>query len=54
MTGDKRHDILGAKENNLSSLGVLYGFGIRKELIDAGADHIVSTVSELYHLHNVI
>jgi len=26
MTEDQRHDILGAKENNLAGIGSLYGF----------------------------
>jgi len=37
MVGDRLHDIVGAKENGLFSVGVLWGFGSRKELVDAGA-----------------
>ena len=47
MTGDERHDILGAKENNLSSLGALYRFEIGKELVETRADQIVLTVALL-------
>ncbi|WP_019805116.1 HAD family hydrolase, partial [Streptococcus mutans] len=32
MIGDRKHDIIGAKENNLDAIGVLYGFGNREEL----------------------
>lgn len=46
MVGDREHDILGAKENGLDSMGVLYGYGSREELCEAGADHIVGTASE--------
>ena len=40
MIGDKMHDILGAKENGLASIGVLFGYGSREELENAGADYI--------------
>lgn len=47
MIGDREHDILGAKENGLDSIGVLYGYGNRAEHEAAGADYIVETVEEL-------
>lgn len=47
MVGDREHDIFGAKENNLSSIGVLFGFGSRRELEQAGADRIASCAEEL-------
>lgn len=47
MIGDREHDILGAKETGLKSIGVLYGYGSRKELIAAGADKIISLPSEI-------
>lgn len=47
MIGDREHDILGAKENGLDSIGVLYGYGDRAEHEAAGADYIVETVEEL-------
>ena len=31
MIGDREHDILGAKENGIDSIGVLYGYGDRAE-----------------------
>ena len=37
MVGDRKYDILGAKEAGISSIGVLYGFGSEKELREAGA-----------------
>ncbi|NLP15979.1 MAG: HAD-IA family hydrolase [Clostridiales bacterium] len=48
MVGDRKYDILGAKEAGISSIGVLYGFGSEKELREAGADRIVATVEEVY------
>ncbi len=47
MVGDRKHDVIGAKENGLYSIGVLYGYGDRKELEIAGADCIVTDVQEL-------
>lgn len=47
MIGDRSHDMIGAKENGIQSLGVLYGFGSEKELKEAGADSIVHTTKEL-------
>ena len=32
MVGDRRHDIYGAHANGLEAIGVLYGYGSRKEL----------------------
>ena len=47
MVGDRHHDIEGAKQNNLKSVGVLYGFGDRQELENAKADFIAKTPKEL-------
>lgn len=50
MVGDREHDVWGAKENGLESVGVLYGYGPRRELSDAGADYLVETPRELVGL----
>lgn len=47
MIGDRKFDILGAKENELKSIGVLYGFGDREELTEAGADYIVEHAEDI-------
>ena len=47
MIGDREHDILGAKEIGLDSIGVLYGYGSREELVSAGATQTVSTTVEI-------
>ncbi len=47
MVGDRLHDILGAKENGLDSIGVLFGYGDREELENAGADYIAETVEDI-------
>ena len=48
MIGDRFHDIEGAKQNGLKSCGVLFGYGSRQELEEAGADYIVKDVMDLY------
>ena len=47
MIGDRKYDILGAKENGLDSIGVLYGFGDYEELTNAGATYIAETVEDI-------
>ena len=50
MVGDRKHDIAGAKANDIASLGVLFGFGSREELERAGADAIARTPEEVLSL----
>lgn len=50
MVGDREHDIIGAKENNIKSVGVLYGFGDVIELTQARAEHIVKDTEELLNI----
>lgn len=50
MIGDRGYDALGAKENALSCVGVLYGYGTRKELEDSGVKAICQTVREIQNL----
>jgi phosphoglycolate phosphatase len=40
MIGDRSHDMIGAKNNGMKGIGVLYGYGSRDELIEAGAIHV--------------
>lgn len=47
MVGDRRHDIEGAKANGIDSVGVLFGFGGRAELEEAGATYIVSAPCDI-------
>lgn len=47
MIGDRHHDICGAKENGIASLGVLHGYGSLDELTQAGADYICETVKDI-------
>lgn len=50
MIGDRKHDIIGAKNVGIDSVGVLYGFGDYKELSEAGATYIVKDIAELRNL----
>ena len=47
MIGDREHDILGAQENRLDSIGVLYGYGDRAEHERAGAKYIAEKVTDV-------
>ena len=47
MIGDRHHDVSGATECSLPCIGVLYGFGSKAELSEAGAALIVNTVEDI-------
>ena len=47
MIGDRKHDIIGAQEMGIDSVGVLWGYGSRAELEAAKATMIVETIPEL-------
>ncbi len=47
MIGDREYDIIGAKNNYIKSVGVLYGYGSLDEFSKAGADYIIDTVENL-------
>lgn len=50
MVGDRKHDIIGAKQCGIESVGVRFGYAEEGELEAAGADYIVDTVEELKKL----
>src|SRR5215212_3656576 len=47
MIGDRSYDIVGARHNGVVAVGVLWGYGSREELVDAGADTVVGSMAEL-------
>ena len=47
MVGDRKHDVLGAKSNGMDAVGVLFGYGSREELTEAGACYIAETVEDI-------
>ena len=50
MIGDRKHDIIGAKDNSILSCGVCYGYGCEEELNEAGADYLVNKPEEIIDL----
>jgi phosphoglycolate phosphatase len=47
MIGDRRHDAVGARANGVRSIGALWGYGSREELVDAGATLLLSAPNEI-------
>ncbi len=45
--GDTKTDMITAKNADFIAVGCLYGFRDRKELVESGADYLISTPSEL-------
>lgn len=47
MVGDRKHDIIGAKEAGIDSIGILYGYGSNEELESAHPTYIIDSVFNL-------
>jgi phosphoglycolate phosphatase len=47
MVGDRRHDVEGARANGVACIGVLWGYGSRDELVQAGAHLLCDAPGEL-------
>jgi phosphoglycolate phosphatase len=47
MVGDRKHDLAGAIANNMTPVGVAYGYGSIEELEDAGATAIAQAPADL-------
>jgi phosphoglycolate phosphatase len=47
MIGDRKHDIIGAHNTGIDSIGVTYGYGSIEEMTQINPTYQVSTVSEL-------
>lgn len=50
MVGDREHDMAGAKKNSVTAIGVLYGYGKKADLNEAGADYIAKDVNGLKNI----
>jgi phosphoglycolate phosphatase len=50
MIGDTHFDLIGAKENEISCIAVIYGFGTIENLSSCQPDYLVETVDELAEL----
>ncbi|MEO0986924.1 MAG: HAD hydrolase-like protein, partial [Cyanobacteria bacterium J06639_14] len=47
MVGDRQHDMLGARQNGITAVGVTWGFGTEDELQAAGAIALCHTPADL-------
>ena len=47
MVGDRRHDVEGARQNGISTVGVLWGYGTRRELETAGAKYLAEDLAQM-------
>ncbi|WP_028402227.1 HAD family hydrolase [Ectobacillus panaciterrae] len=47
MIGDRKHDIIGANNTGIDSIGVTYGYGSFEELSDSHPTHIVNSIEEI-------
>lgn len=47
MVGDRKHDMIGAKSEGIATVGVLYGYGSKEELLMAGADALAEDVKDV-------
>lgn len=50
MVGDRKHDIMGARANDIDSLAVTYGYGSKEELAGESPTYLVNSVIELTQL----
>ena len=50
MVGDHHNDIIGANENNLKSIAVTYGYGVKRELLRYNPTYMVDSVNELKNI----
>lgn len=47
MVGDRKHDAIGAIDNGVTPLGILWGYGSQEELASAGVTYIYKKPKEL-------
>ncbi|WP_066174474.1 HAD family hydrolase [Bacillus marinisedimentorum] len=47
MIGDRKHDIIGASNTGIDSIGVTYGYGSFEELSQSNPTHIIKRVNQL-------
>lgn len=47
MIGDREYDMIGARQNGVAALGVLWGYGSKEELETAGAYACITSPKEL-------
>ena len=52
MIGDRKHDVEGAKNLGIESIGVTWGYAPPGELVEAGAHHLVSSPQQMLSVVN--
>ena len=50
MVGDHHNDVIGAKENDIKSIAVTYGYGVREDLIKYAPDYVADSVNQLKNI----
>jgi phosphoglycolate phosphatase len=50
MVGDKREDVLAGKTNRIRTIGVTYGYGSQREIMDAAPDFVCNSPQEIQKL----
>jgi phosphoglycolate phosphatase len=50
MVGDREHDMIGARNNDVRAVGVSWGFGSNRELLEAGAEILLDVPHQLLDL----
>lgn len=50
MIGDRKHDIIGATNTGIHSIGVTYGYGSIEEITPASPTYVVRSIEELSEL----
>jgi len=54
MIGDREHDMLGARQNGVAGLGVLWGYGSREELEVAGGYDLCGSSEQFSRTHQQV
>ncbi|MGL4608904.1 MAG: HAD-IA family hydrolase [Trueperaceae bacterium] len=54
MIGDRKFDMIGAKENNVRSIGALWGYGSEEELLQSGVMLLCKELRDLVRLLEVL
>ena len=54
MIGDRKHDLLAAKNVGVKSVGVLYGFGSEAEINACEPDFIAKDIKDLHAILNAM
>ncbi|WP_342192773.1 HAD hydrolase-like protein [Paenibacillus uliginis] len=54
MIGDRKHDLIGAHNNNVHSIAVGFGYGSEEELVAADPTYLIHTVQELLQSFSMV